>query len=178
MKKKLFCNLFVFENIKIMKSIMMFSMVFSVQPVFADTDTQTFNVKLNIISTCDIHTEAATDVDFGSQLSTATDITAVGELKINCTNGTTYNIGLNEGLNFSSGSRYMKNATNILVPYDLYQDSSHAQAWGNSIGTDTLTGTGNGTVQPIMIYGKVRTAGENFIAGDDYIDEVTATVTY
>lgn len=148
------------------------------QFALAGTDTATFQVKLNILSTCDIHSTAPTDVDFGTHLSTATDITAIGELKINCTNGTAYDIGLNQGNNFDAGSRYMKNPNNQLVPYGLYQDSTHSQPWGDTVGTDTVAGTGNGAIQPLMIYGKVTTTGGNFMAGDDYLDEITATVTY
>ncbi len=145
----------------------------------AGTDTKTFNVKIVITSVCDIQT-APTDVDFGSVNSNATDTGAIGAVKVKCTSGTPYNIGLNAGS--TSGAtvttRKMKSATagnTDQVPYALYRDSSMTQNWGLTIGTDTLTGTGTGAVDSKPVYGKVPSA--NFRA-DSYSDVVTATVTW
>ncbi|EKS6646005.1 spore coat protein U domain-containing protein [Enterobacter hormaechei] len=145
---------------------------------YAATDSTSFQVKLTVTSTCDIHSVAATDVDFASHVSTDTDMTAQGGLTVNCTNGTPYNIGLDKGGNYASGHRNMKNAaTSALVGYELFRDSAMGEAWGNTVGTDTLEGTGTGGNQALPVYGKVITAGANLKAGD-YVDDVTATVTY
>ena len=67
-------------------------------PAQAATDTTTFNVKIVITESCDIHTTAATDVDFGTHArSTTAQQTATGTLTVNCTDGTPYNIGLDNG---------------------------------------------------------------------------------
>src|SRR5690606_16267749 len=49
-------------------------------PAFAQTDTTTFDVTIEIESSCSIDTPAATDVDFSTVASTATDVTATGQL--------------------------------------------------------------------------------------------------
>lgn len=144
----------------------------------AATDTTSFQVKLTITSTCDIHSVSANDVDFGSHLSTDSTITAQGGLAVNCTNGTPYDIGLNDGDHLNGGHRNMTNSqASEMVGYELYRDAGMSQTWGDTIGTDTLHSTGTGTSQSIPVYGQVLTSGANLKAGD-YLDNVVATVTY
>ncbi|MDQ8038587.1 MAG: spore coat U domain-containing protein [Pedobacter sp.] len=139
----------------------------------AATDTTTFNVTITITESCDIHTVAATDVDFGSVVrsSAAVSESASGNLVVNCSDGTPYTIGLNNGGNYS-GSRRMTDGTNF-VSYGLFRDNAHSNPWGNT--TDLLSGTGDGTDQNIPVYGLVTSV--NVPAGT-YNDIVTATVTY
>ncbi|WP_439070495.1 spore coat U domain-containing protein (plasmid) [Serratia nevei] len=147
-------------------------------PAQADTDTQSFKVKLTVTSTCDIHTTAATDVDFGSHTSTEGAVTADGALSVNCTNGTAYQIGLDNGENYAGGSRNMKNTSGSeTVAYTLWKDAGRAQPWGNTLDNDTLAGTGSGVAQVIPVYGKVELSTQNLKAAS-YEDKVTATVTY
>ncbi|MGY0611668.1 MULTISPECIES: Csu type fimbrial protein [unclassified Luteimonas] len=143
----------------------------------AQSASTTFDVTITITSTCSIDTPAATDVAFGTQPSTATAIEATGQLNVNCTPGTDYDIALDAGLNDGGagiGARAMSSGAD-LVPYQLYQDPARTAVWGETIGTDTLAGTGTGAVQPIQVYGLTPSA--NFPAAS-YIDTVTATITY
>ena len=41
------------------------------------------------------------------------------------------------------------------VNYTLYSDSGRTTVWGNTIGTDTVAGTGNGAAQTLTVYGRV-----------------------
>jgi outer membrane usher protein len=85
----------------------------------AATDTKNFNVTLTITSTCDIHTGAATDVAFGTVASTAVNTDAGGNLIVNCTPNTSYNIGLGFGLTGTDvNTRVMTNGS-VNVPYQL-----------------------------------------------------------
>jgi spore coat protein U-like protein len=63
-----------------------------------------------------------------------------------------------------------------LLGYSLYQNLGHSTNWGNTIGTDTETGTGNGALQPLTVYGQLP-AGQ-IVALGNYTDTITATVTY
>jgi spore coat protein U-like protein len=63
-----------------------------------------------------------------------------------------------------------------LVNYRLYRDAGRTQNWGNSIGTDTLAGTGNGAAQAITVYGRVP--AQSTPAAGTYTDTVAVTVTY
>jgi spore coat protein U-like protein len=144
-------------------------------PAFAQTASTTFDVTITITSTCSIDTPAATDVAFGPHASTETNVDAIGQLNVNCTLGTPYDIALNEGLNGADvASRAMSDGTNE-VPYQLFQDAGRTTVWGETIGTDTFAGTGSGAVQAIPVYGRVPST--NFPAAS-YTDTVTATITY
>jgi spore coat protein U-like protein len=63
-----------------------------------------------------------------------------------------------------------------VLGYSLFSDAARTVNWGQTIGTDTVTGTGNGSAQAITVYGQA-TAGQ-FVAPGAYTDTITATVTY
>ncbi|MET0328584.1 MAG: spore coat U domain-containing protein [Luteimonas sp.] len=147
-------------------------------PAAAQSATTSFDVTLTITATCTINTPAATNVAFPDSPSTAVNVDAIGQLNVNCTPGTTYNIALNPGLHAGGGgigARAMSSPGGTLVPYQLYQNAGHTTIWGQTPGTDTLSATGNGAVQTIPVYGRVPVT--NFPAGS-YSDTVTATITY
>jgi spore coat protein U domain-containing protein, fimbrial subunit CupE1/2/3/6 len=156
-------------------------------PAFA-ADTTTFNVKIIILKACTITAAAATDVDFTSVASTSTaNVDAQGSVTANCTALTPYNIALNAGVNAGTANdittRRMKNInaavlTNNFVAYQLYRDAGRALVWGNTIGTNTLAGTGTGLNQPYPVYGRVANPSTNNAADGSYLDTVTATITY
>jgi spore coat protein U-like protein len=60
--------------------------------------------------------------------------------------------------------------------YKLFRDSGHTLNWGNTVGTDTVTGTGKGSIQAVAIYGQLP-AGQ-YVAPGSYADTITATITY
>lgn len=62
-----------------------------------------------------------------------------------------------------------------LVPYQLYTNPARTTVWGNTIGTNTVTGTGNGLIQPLTVYGRVPSASA---PAGPYLDVITATITY
>jgi len=145
------------------------------------TDTTSFQVKLTITESCDIHTTAATEVNFGSRARTAAAVSigATGSVTVNCSPNTGYNIGLDGGSNASvtpgPGDRRMKGTNNgALVPYDLYQDAANTVFWGNSTGS-LVSGSGTGSNQVYQVHGLLTSL--NFGA-DVYADTVTATISY
>lgn len=140
-------------------------------------DTTTFNVTVTITAACNVDAAAASDVAFGSQPSTATNVDAAGALNVQCTSTAPYAITLDNGLNGASVSTRAMNSGATLVPYQLYRDAARGagDVWGSTAGVDDYTGTGNGAVQNIPVYGRVASA--NFPPGT-YSDTVTATITY
>lgn len=140
-------------------------------------DTTSFNVTITILDTCDVDAAAATDVAFGSVESTQTNIDNAGSLSVQCTPLTPYTIALDNGENGTDvATRAMANGA-IQVPYQLYQDAARGpgDVWGNTAGTDVYSGTGDGAIQVIPVYGRVPDA--NFPAGA-YSDVVMATIVY
>ncbi|WP_282296501.1 spore coat U domain-containing protein [Stenotrophomonas sp. PS02289] len=151
-------------------------------------DTTTFNVRIIITKACTITAAAATDVDFGSALSTATTPSnAQGSVTAQCSALTPYTIALNAGSNAGTANdvttRRMINTnsavtTNNFVGYQLYSNATRTTVWGATAGTNTVAGTGNGAAQAYPIYGQVANPSVNNAATGNYQDTVTATITY
>jgi spore coat protein U-like protein len=58
----------------------------------------------------------------------------------------------------------------------MYSDASRTVNWGNTSGTDTVAGTGNGSAQVLTIYGRVP--AQTTPAPATYNDTVTVTINY
>jgi spore coat protein U-like protein len=67
-------------------------------------------------------------------------------------------------------------SSGVNVLYGLYQDSARTQPWGNTVGTNTTSGTGTGTAQTQTVYGRV--AAQATPAPGSYSDSVVVTVGY
>jgi spore coat protein U-like protein len=146
---------------------------------FAGSASTTFGVSATVNATCVINSAnalsfGAFDPTQGAQASTST-------ISVNCTNTTPFNIGLDAGMGTgaSVASRVMTSGSNTLT-YSLYQDSGHSTVWGNTVNTDTVSGTGAGMASGNAIiktvYGYVPTQ-PNTVPGI-YADTVKVTVTY
>ena len=122
-------------------------------------------------------TVSTTAVNFGSTTTTSTNINLTGTLTVLCTNLIPYNIGLNAGLGSGATvtNRKMTSGANT-VSYSLYRNSARTSVWGQTIGTDTQSGTGTGSNQSVTVYGSVPT--QTTPAPGTYTDTVVVTVTY
>jgi spore coat protein U-like protein len=139
-----------------------------------------FNVSTTVNAICII--DSASSLTFasydpsqvGAQSSSST-------ITVRCTNTTPFNIGLSAGAGPSAtvATRVMTSGSNTLN-YSLYQDVGATKVWGNTVGTDTVGGTGQGmavgnAIQK-TVYGQIP-----YQAGTvpgNYTDTVTVTVTY
>jgi spore coat protein U-like protein len=121
---------------------------------------------------------AATEMDFGTTGVIAANIDVKTLLSIQCTNGTAYNVGLNNGTGSGAtvSNRQMTGPGGATVSYNLYQDVARTQEWGTTVGTNTRTGTGNGWIQTLLVYGRV--APQTTPAPGVYTDTITVTVTF
>ncbi|NML42963.1 spore coat protein U domain-containing protein [Ramlibacter sp. G-1-2-2] len=153
------------------KAALVAAAISGVSGAYALTDTNNLQVSLTITAACDVTTTAPSSVAFGSHAQTAsTPVDNTGAVTVTCQGSTPYNVLLGQGGNYSSGRRLV--ASGNYVPYELYRDSSHTQVWGQTIGTDTQTGTGTNT---FTVYGRVPSL--SFPAGN-YTDTVLVTVDY
>jgi spore coat protein U-like protein len=118
---------------------------------------------------------SASNLNFGNY--TGTVLNATTTLQVGCTSGTAYNVGLNAGTATGATvtTRAMQNGT-ALLNYALYSNSGRTTNWGNTVGTDTVAGTGTGVAQPLTVYGQIA-AGLHPTPGT-YTDTITAAVTY
>jgi spore coat protein U-like protein len=144
-------------------------------PVVGQTSTATGTIAVSatVLSFCSITTQP---LAFGNYSSVALGATTT--ISVSCTNTSPYNVGLDPGQ--GSGAtvtvRKMTYNTSNTLNYGLYQDSGHATVWGNTIGTNTVTGTGNGAAQTLTVYGLIPAS--QLVVPGAYTDTVTATITY
>jgi spore coat protein U-like protein len=150
--------------------------LFVSEPANATTVTGAFNVTITITSQCSVTNATAMAFPSSGLLSAAVNQTST--FSVTCTNTTPYTIGLDNGLNVSGSQRRMKGgASNTeFVNYNLFSDSAHSVAWGNSSGA-LVNGTGTGTAVGYTVYGQVP-AQTTPSAAANYIDTVTINVTY
>ena len=143
----------------------------------ATSITSTFQVKISIGAACVFSTGAASDMDFGPQTLLTSVINQTSAINVQCTNTTPYTIGLNGGSVANSvTARQMKSLAGAFVNYSLFRDAAHTSNWGNTIGTDTLSGIGTGATVIHTVYGQVPV--QTTPATGAYADTVTVTVTY
>lgn len=138
--------------------------------------TATFDVTLKIVADCAI---AANALDFGQAGILSTAVKVSSSINVTCSNSTPYNVGLSAGTgNGSSGTtRYMSGTGSnaSTVQYNLYQTSTGTQ-WGNTQGTDTVAGTGNGQAQVLTVHGEIPAQATP--TPDSYKSTITATVFF
>lgn len=143
----------------------------------AVTATNNLAVSMTITAAC---TVTGGTLAFGSQGVLAANVDASTTFGVTCTNTTPYSIGLDAGAHGSSVSdRKMKGgaANTEFVNYQLFQNAGRTANWGNTVGTDVLSGqTGSGSAQTITVYGRVPAQSTG--SPGAYTDTVTITVNY
>ncbi|MFO0991269.1 MAG: spore coat U domain-containing protein [Hyphomicrobiales bacterium] len=100
-------------------------------------------------------------------------------IAVTCTSGRPYTIGLNGGLSGATNptQRRMRNlAQTSFITYGIYRDTARTLGWGETIGVNTLAGTGTGNVQNYTAYGRVP--AQTTPAPQTYSDTIVVTVTY
>jgi spore coat protein U-like protein len=157
-------------------SLLAASAMLPLRGAHATTTNASIGISASVLSFC---TVSALPLAFGNYSSTAASAanTTIGVI---CTSGTSYTLGLDAGTGTgaTTANRLMTGVLNpsATLAYQLYSDSGLASLWGNTVGTNTVAGTGNGLLQNLTVYGKVP-SGQNVAAGA-YQDTVTVTLTY
>ncbi len=137
------------------------------------TATTTFGVSATVQGTCLI---SATAMGFGTYTGVAA--TSTSSVNVTCTNTTSYNVGLSAGTSTGAAvtSRKMTGPASATLAYSLFSDSARSSNWGQTVGTDTVVGSGNGSQQTLTVYGAV--AAGQYVTPGAYSDTITATITY
>lgn len=155
------------------------TLAFGCNSASAGTATGTLSVTANVLAVCIIGNAT---LAFGTYNPTsAIAATATTTVTLTCSLGTAYNIGMSAGAgtNATTTLRVM-NATagGGTLPYKIFQNAALTTNWGNTVGTDTVSGTSSTTAlaNTINIYGQIPINEAAAIA--NYTDTVTMTVTY
>lgn len=120
-----------------------------------------------------------------------------GTLGVNCTNETPYVISLGAGQYGQDGSpptRYLcdsncnaSSAPSYGIAYQIFQDAAESAPWGDSVGTNTVGGTGRGMAAsdrinvPYYVDSPPGQSVSNEVEGATagyYSDQVLVTISY
>jgi spore coat protein U-like protein len=116
----------------------------------------------------------AASVPFGNYAPSAA-VNVTGSVTVTCTKGAVYTVSLNAGIATGATVTHRSmQAASVLLGYALYSDAARTINWGNTAGTNYVTGTGSGSAQPITVYAQIP-AGE-VVAVGGYTDTITATI--
>jgi spore coat protein U-like protein len=122
-------------------------------------------------------TVSATTLDFGAPAGFLTsNVDSTSTVTTQCSNGTPYQIGFNNGAHATGTTRRMSGGSSEFITYELYRDSNRTLRWGGTPNTDTVNGTGNGLAQGNTVYGRV--APQATPSPSSYSDTITINVTY
>lgn len=145
------------------------------QTVSAATTTTTFTVSAAVTNNCAV---SATNHAFGAYTpSTVPPTDGTSTITVNCTLGAGYDVGMNAGIGSGAtvAARKMTSGGNTLT-YSLYTTVARTTVWGNTVGTDTIAGTGTGLDFLHTVFGRIP-ASQNVPAAT-YNDTITVTVTF
>jgi spore coat protein U-like protein len=136
--------------------------------------TAPFTVTANVVASCSV---SATTLDFGSAGVLQSYIDSTNTLSVTCSATVPYSVSLDGGLSGATDptQRKMKKASEA-VTYGLYLDAARSQPWGNSVGTNTASGTGSGFAQTYTVYGQVKPQATP--SPGTYTDTIVVTVAY
>lgn len=135
-----------------------------------------FAVQATYGGTC---TVSATTMNFGSRGVLDTNTDAANSISVTCSSGTSYTVGLSGGDTGATDPtlRQMSDPGDTeFITYGIYRDVARSLPWGETIGTDTVAGTGSGAAQAYTAYGRVPP--QDTPSPQTYTDTIVVTVTY
>ncbi len=135
---------------------------------------QGFTVSANVARTCNLTT---TPLDFGRTGSLGANVDGSGQLRLICSPGVAYSVGLDggaAGATLPNARKLVKGTSSIT--YGLYADAARTQAWFNANPYYQAGGTGNGAQQTLTVYGRIPP--QTTPPPGVYIDNVVVNVTY
>lgn len=143
-------------------------------PGVGTTPVNLFQAAVAVTNSCSV---SASNLDFGTIGLLTSNVDATSGITAQCANGAPYNIGLDAGTGPGAtvATREMTQGTNTLN-YSLYSDPGRRTVWGNTIGVNTVIGTGTGTVQAYTVYGRIPP--QTVPGPGSYSDTIVVTLTF
>ena len=165
------------RNLKALRFCIAAAFVAGAGAAHSATSTTPLSVSITIGGSCSV---SGSTITFPTVLSLGANVDATGSFTVGCNLFVPYNVGLDAGAWRSDvANRKMKGGTGAqFVNYALYRDAARTQNWGQTIGSDTITGTGFAPffVNTHTIYARVP--AQVTPANGGYLDNVRIIVTY
>jgi spore coat protein U-like protein len=143
-------------------------------PTGARTANTSTTATATILSSCNV---SATNLNFGTASVLTANVDATSTLSVQCSNALPYTVALNGGNSGAVNPTLRKMANGpAQITYGLYRDAARSLPWGSTAGTNTASGTGNGLVQALTVFGRVP--AQTTPAPGLYQDTIVVTLTY
>lgn len=140
----------------------------------ARTATFGFNLRAQVQPDCRVE---ADDLDFGAHGLLNQPVDASSQIRVSCTSGSSYSVGLGYGLHGNGpGDRQMRDLAGNRIGYQLFRDNARTQPWGLATDGLAMVAAGSGSSQPVSVHGRVP--AQPTPPPGAYADTVTVTVTY
>lgn len=167
----------IFRGLRLGAIVLGAPLAFASAPVHASgRATQTTQVVLNVSHSCRLSTNT---LNFGVVPSTANSARATTTMTLNCTPGTIYTIGIDNGQNWDGVTRQMHNnqanGQVFYAKYQLYRDPLYALPWGNGLLTSATGVLGPSGTQTLTVYGEAQVKN---VKSSGYIDTVTVVLDF
>lgn len=133
----------------------------------------TFVARAQVPGSCTI--QGATDLNFGTLMSTSTGLLEeTSTITMSCTRRTAWQVGLDDGLHASGNTRRL-HSSGAYIAYELNRTAGWDR-WGDTLNSDTVSGTGSGTVQQLTVHGRIT--NQPLTQAGRYSDTIKVVVTY
>ena len=145
----------------------------------AATETSTLIVQVQINGTCAVN---GNTLDFG-QATVEQATFGFGRpqttIKVACTNGTPFQVGIDDGSNAQAGQRRMKNeSSEDYVNYELFKNRIGSDRFGDAVVAERVSGVGRGIhILTIPVYGELQ-GGQVGAPAGLYLDNAVITVYF
>ena len=136
------------------------------------TATGTFSASAVVVNQCGV---SATNMNFGSASLLTAALSATAQVSVSCNATLPVTVALDNGATGTGPTSRLMTAGTHTIQYGIYKDSAHSQPWGNTVGTNTASGTGPSAT--LTAYGQVPAQAPAPTPGS-YADVVGVTVTY
>jgi len=137
--------------------------------------TQTTQVVLNVSHSCKLSTNT---LSFGLVTTNVNSVRATTTMTVNCTPGSIYTIGIDNGLSWNGTTRRMHNEQAngqvFYANYQLYRDPLYLLPWGNAV-NNSVTGILLTGSQTVTVYGEAQLKN---VRSSGYIDTVTVVLDF
>ncbi len=147
-------------------------------PLMAQTQTDTFQVRIDIQGTCVVLN--ADDIDFGATSALPGNGERSGNIRLQCTKDLPFSVGLDGGSTSGDvNARALEHASGVRIPYTLTQQSAGGPNWGNdSASSVSGVGAGLGAANEIALTVHAKTTLSGQEPAGLYTDTITVTLTY
>ena len=135
------------------------------------------NVTANVQQACELNNIA--DAAFGPITPGGGDQSTTSQIGWRCTNGTNANIEIDNGNNFSVGTRHMDDGSSNEIAYSLWQDGGFSTPWGSVANGEELgglSGAGMASFTNITVHALLVDAAYIAALPGSYSDTVQVTI--